>query len=95
MEHFSSSVPIFHLSLPEIWQAHPHENYIFNISKDRSISSQSLEFWSWKLWTQEAFEIGWFLLHFYKKWQKSTLVVEWLSWLPYKRDFINYTILET
>ena len=26
---------------------------------------------------------------------KMHLVVEWLSWLPYKRDFINSTILET
>ena len=34
----------FHLSLPKIWQAHPHKNYIFQINKDRSITSQSLEF---------------------------------------------------
>ena len=26
---------------------------------------------------------------------KKHLVVEWLSWLPWKRDFINSTILET
>ena len=26
---------------------------------------------------------------------KKHLVVEWLSWLPYKPDFINSTILET
>ena len=26
---------------------------------------------------------------------KKHLVVEWLSWLPCKRDFINSTILET
>ena len=26
---------------------------------------------------------------------KKHLVVEWLSWLPSKRDFINFTISET
>ena len=34
----------FHLSLSKIWQAHPNKNYIFKINKDRSITSQSLEF---------------------------------------------------
>ena len=34
----------FHLSLPKIWQAHPHKNYIFKINKDRSIISQSIVF---------------------------------------------------
>ena len=85
----------FHLSLPKFWQAHPHKNYIFKINKDRSITSQSLGFWSWKLWTQEAFEIGWFLTTFLQEMAKKQLVVEWLSWLPYKRNFINSTILET
>ena len=27
--------------------------------------------------------------------EKKYLVVEWLSWLPCKRDFINSTVLET
>ena len=34
----------FHLSLPKIWQAHPHKNYIFKINNDRSITSQILGF---------------------------------------------------
>ena len=33
----------FHLSLPEIWQAHPHKNFIFKFNKDKSITSQSVE----------------------------------------------------
>ena len=85
----------FHLSLLKIWQAHPHKNYSFKINKDRSIASQSLEFWSWKLWTQEAFEIGWFFNDIFTRNGKKHLVVEWLSWLPRKRDSINSTILET
>ena len=36
---FSSYVPIFHLSIPKIWQAHPNKNYIFKINKGRSITS--------------------------------------------------------
>ena len=32
------------LSLPKIWQAHLHKNYIFKINKDRAIISQSLGF---------------------------------------------------
>ena len=28
----------------QIWQAHPHKNYIFKMNKDRSITSQSLGF---------------------------------------------------
>ena len=43
MKPFSSFVPIFHLSLPSIWQAHPYKNFILEINKDRSITSQSLE----------------------------------------------------
>ena len=35
-----------------------------------------------------------FLLRFLQV-AKKHLVVEWLSWLPCKRDFINSTILET
>ena len=34
----------FHLSLPKIWRAHPHKSYLFKIMKDRSITSQRLEF---------------------------------------------------
>ena len=33
-----------YLSLPKMWQAYPHKNYIFKINKDRSITSQSLRF---------------------------------------------------
>ena len=33
----------FHLSLPRIWHANPHQNFISEINKDRSITSQSLE----------------------------------------------------
>ena len=33
----------FHLSLPKIWQAHPHKHFIFEINKDRSITSESLK----------------------------------------------------
>ena len=45
----------FHLFLPRICQDHLLNNYIFEIDKDRSISSESLK-------TQDAFEIGCFLL---------------------------------
>ena len=38
--------------------------YFFKINKDRSITAQSFLFSSWKLWTEEAFEIGWFLTKF-------------------------------
>ena len=34
----------FRLSLPKIWQAHPHKSYIFKINKDRSITSRSVGF---------------------------------------------------
>ena len=34
----------FYFSLPKIWQAQPHKNYIFKINKDRSITSQRLGF---------------------------------------------------
>ena len=34
----------FHLSLPTIWQAHPHKNYILKINNDRSITPQRLGF---------------------------------------------------
>ena len=85
----------FYLSLPKIWQVYPHKNYTFRINEDKSNNSQSLGFLSWKLWTREAFEIGWFLTTFLLEIEKQNLVVEWLSWLPCKRDFINSTILET
>ena len=32
----------FHLSFPKIWQAYSHKNFIFDINKGRSITSQSL-----------------------------------------------------
>ena len=65
------------------------------LSKERSLISQSLESWSWKLWTQEELEIGWFLTTCLQEMAKKHLVVEWLSWLPYKSGFINSNILET
>ena len=37
-----------------------------------SLISQSLESWSWKLWSQKAFEIEWFWLYFCNNWCKST-----------------------
>ena len=86
---------LFHLSLHNIWHAHPHKNYIFKINKDRSLITPSLEFQSWKLWTQEAFEIGSFFTTFLQEMAEKNLVLEWLSWLPWKRDFISSTILET
>ena len=33
----------FHLSLLKIWHVHPHKNFVFEINKDISISSPSLE----------------------------------------------------
>ena len=43
-EHFPVFSLFFHLSLPKIWQVHPHKNHIFKINNDRSIASQSLRF---------------------------------------------------
>ena len=40
-------------------------------------------------------KLGDFLLRFLQEVTKKHLVVEWLSWLPCKRDFIHSTILET
>ena len=60
----------FHLSLPKIWKAHPHKNYIFKINKDRSITSQSLEFEVENCGLRKHFKLGeltTFLLEMAKK----------------------------
>ena len=85
----------FHFSLSKIWQAHPHNSFVFEINKDRSIISQSLECCILKLWSQEVFEIWSFFTTFLEEIAKKYLVVEWLSWLPYKSGFINSNIFET
>ena len=79
---FSSFVPIFPLIPPKNLEGSPHKNYIFKIKIDRSIISQSLEFWSWKLWIQEAFEIGLFLTTFLQEMAKKNT---W--WLNGRRGY--------
>ena len=40
-------------------------------------------------------KLGQFLTTFLQEMAKKHLVVQWLSWLPWKRNFINSIILET
>ena len=42
-----------------------------------------------------TFEIGCFLVTFLQQLARKHKVIEWLSWLPNKSDFINFNILET
>ena len=41
-EHFSSFF-YFPTATPKIWDAHAHRKFIFNMNKNKSISSKSLE----------------------------------------------------
>ena len=85
ISHFCSYSSIFHLSPRKIWHPHPHKYLVCKISKDRTISSQSLESLNQKWQSLKAFENGCFWLH---------SVIEWLLWLPNNSNFINFTFLE-
>ena len=85
---------VFPLSLHKIRYAHQHKKFIFEINKDRSIASQSLEFSNSNLLFQEAFGNGGFSTKFLQLLAEKYLVAEWLSLLPYKSGYINSKILE-
>ena len=77
---FSILALFFHQSLPKIWHAHPHKNYIFGKSKDRAIFSQSLKLLSSLLFFLQAFEYWVFFGTFRQRSTKKHLLVKRFPW---------------
>ena len=63
---------VFHLSLPKIWQVHPHKIIFSKLTRTDLLLYKVQGFEVENCGHRKHLKLDDFLLHFYKKWQKST-----------------------